>query len=247
MRKTYSSTTVFKGYVIKVSGENSSLSEKNPVFAPHIIEILAPGIYLTDFASDDEAKKVLEASGTDFIGKIKSSEKIIESIDFPTFYVSPKRETFTSEIERKNEDSILTSDEERKKHFDNLREKLKSMELTREEYECLLFRINRKIILDETQLKKESVKFAKLEASGMDFSGKVHIIEQAITDKSMIEITFLSPENSNGTIAVGMPISTERFDDDVKVTMKIDGMSVLQTYFISQANKVRRIYGSSFR
>lgn len=243
-KKSYSSISVFKGYVLRVSDENSTISEKNPIFSSHIVQVLAPKIYLMDFTSDEEARKLLEASGSDFTGKIQSFQQKTEVTDFPTFYADFERRF---ELEPESDDEILTSDEERKAHFDYLRAKLKSMELSREEYECLLFRINRKIILDESQLKKESVKFAKLEATGMDFSGKVHIIEQAVTDKSLIEITFLSPENPNGIIITGTPISTTKFDDDVQVTIKIDSSSILQTYSISQVSKVRRIYGSSFK
>ena len=80
----------------------------------------------------------------------------------------------------------------------------------------------------------------------MDFPGKVHLIEQAVTDKSSIEITFMSSESEDGIVAVGLPVATEKSDDDVTVTMKLDGTSVMKTYSISQASKVRRIYGSAF-
>ncbi|MBR4629931.1 MAG: hypothetical protein IKO57_05775 [Treponema sp.] len=249
--KNYSSATVYKGYILKVSSENTALSEKNPNLAKHIVEILAPGIYLLDVDSDDEAREILESNGTDFVGKIKTAETKAAVVSFPTpdiFVPQNSGGIFTEGEENGSE--IITSDEERKAHFDYLRGLLREMrdteKITQEEYECLLFRVNRKIVIDESQLKKESVKFAKLEASGMDFPGKVHLIEQAVTDKSSIEITFMSSESEDGIVAVGLPVATEKSDDDVTVTMKLDGTSVMKTYSISQASKVRRIYGSAF-
>jgi len=244
-KKVYSSISIYKGYVLKISEETNVLSEKNPVFASHILEILAPGIYLLDVSSDEEIKKILEENGNNTVGKIKSTKSKTESADFPSFYVDIKN---NFNIEEENyENQILTTEEERKAHFDYLREKLNSMNLTQEERECLLFRINRKIILDESQLKTESIKFAKIEATGIDFSGKVHIIEQAIIDKCYIELTFMTIENTEENIVVGIPLSTEKYDDDVTVKIKLNDKNVIKTYSISQACKVRRIYGSLFR
>lgn len=242
-KKTYSSTTIYYGYVLKVSGENIALSQKNPIFASHILEVLAENVYLLDVKNDEEAKKLLSDCGNDTVGKIKTNEKKNQSADFPTFYVEYENQNSISE----NDSVSLTTDEERKTHFDYLRAELDSMNLTQEERECLLFRVNRKIILDKSQLRAESVKFTKLEASGMDFSGKVHIIEQAILDKSTIEITLASQENFEGITTTGIPVSTQKYDDDVLVSVKIANSSVLQNFSISQANKIRRIYSSSFR
>lgn len=246
-KKSYSSVAVYKGYILKVASDNPALSEKNPNFAKHIVETLAPGIFLLDVSTDEEAKRILESSGKDFAAKIRSAEPKKASEDFPILRID----------DAENGDGgdgsgflVPTSDDERKAHFDKLRGALSSMkereELTQEEYECLLFRVNRKIVLDESQLKKESVKFAKLEATGMDFPGKVHIIEQAVADRSTIEITFMSSENPEGVLATGIPVSTEKSDDDVTVTMKMTGTSVMKTFSISQASKVRRVYSSAF-
>ena len=247
-KKSYSSVSIYKGYILKVSADSTALSEKNPNLARHIVEVLAPGIFLLDVESDEEAKSILESSGKDYVGKIRSAETKRAAEEFPAMRVEDRGELDGEDDA--GESGILTSDDERKAHFDKLRNALSSMkergELTQEEYECLLFRVNRKIVLDESQLKKESVKFAKLEATGMDFPGKVHIIEQAVTDRSMIEITFMSSENPNGVLATGIPVSTEKSDDDVSVTMKMNGTSVMKTFSISQASKVRRVYSSAF-
>ena len=240
-RNSFSSVSLFRGYVLRVSEEKIPLVTKNPALAPLIAETLAPGIFLINAESDAQAARLIAESGLDFIGKVRTAEKSDGAAEFPVFRARM--------IEGCGEKKCgnITSVEERKAHFDKMREILDSMDITKEERECLLFRINRKIVLDESQLKAESVKFAKIEAGGMDFTGKVHIIEQAVTDKCPIEITFASEESSGVESVSGIPSGTEKSDDDVRVSMRISGSDDIRTFSISQATKVRRIYDTAFR
>ena len=72
---TYSSATLYHGYVLKLNESNMSLAEKNRVLAPHIIARLAPGVLLLDFKDDMEASAVVLQSGLTFIGKVKTCSK----------------------------------------------------------------------------------------------------------------------------------------------------------------------------
>ena len=56
-----------------------------------------------------------------------------------------------------------------------------------EQKEGLSDRIDRRIVINAEQLRPTSVRFEKLEATGMDFSGKLHVIDSSIESDSMIE------------------------------------------------------------
>ncbi len=179
---SYGSAALYKGFVLKLSTENSFLAEKNPSFAKHIIEILAPGVYLLDFETDEETQNAVAEIGLDFIGTIKNNK---EQIQFLPFARLNSQSNFKAEkIEAKKLNSIV----QQKKFLDQLKKETEALEATSDQKDVLIDRIKRRTILRTEQLRPESVRFELTEATGMDFTGKIHILEAAIQQSKMIEI-----------------------------------------------------------
>ena len=122
-----------------------------------------------------------------------------------------------------------------------MRSALEKMTLTPEQKEGLLERIEHKIILSPVQLRASSVKFERIEAGGMDFSGKLHIIEGSISNNSMVELHF-----DNG-ILVGVPISVSKTEADANVLLEVMPEHEQKLLSIGQAKFVKRIRGSVLR
>lgn len=179
---SYGSAAIYKGYILKLSAENSFLAEKNPVFAKHIIEILAPGIYLLDFETDEETQNSIAQIGLDFAGTIKNSK---EPVLFLPFAKLNSESSFKAE---KTESKKLNSIALQKKFLDQLTKEAESLDATSDQKEGLIDRIKRRTVLRSEQLRPESVRFELTEASGMDFTGKIHILEAAIQQSKMIEV-----------------------------------------------------------
>lgn len=179
---SYGSAALYKGFVLKLSAENSFLAEKNPSFAKHIVEILAPGVYLLDFETDEETQNAVAEIGLDFIGTIKNNK---EQIQFLPFARLNSQSNFKAEkIETKKLNSIV----QQKKFLDQLKKETEALEATSDQKDGLIDRIKRRTILRTEQLRPESVRFELTEATGMDFTGKIHILEAAIQQSKMIEI-----------------------------------------------------------
>ena len=239
--RSYSSATIYKGYVLQVSSENAAMTENNPAIAPFIAQKLAHGIYLLSVESDEQATSIIERSGLDFIGKIKTPEKNYESVGFPEFELPQKTDRFDSDEQPKP-----TSDEERAAHFEAMRACLEKMNIPAEKKEGLAERIQHKIILSPAQLRADSVKYERFEAGGMDFSGKLHIIEDAIANNSMVELQF-----DDRTI-VGVPVSISKDGGNAFVFMRVgpervDDVSLVKEFAVAQAKFVKRIRGSVLR
>ncbi|MBQ4379563.1 MAG: helicase-associated domain-containing protein [Treponema sp.] len=234
--RSYSSATIYKGYILRVSTENAGITENNPAIKPFISETLAPGIYLLSVESDEQAASIITRSGLDFIGKIKSPEKNYESIGFPEFEVPQKNNRFDADEEAKP-----TSDEERAAHFEAMRAELEKLNLPQEKKEGLLERIQHKIILSPAQLRSDSVRFERIEAGGMDFSGKLHIVEGSISNNSMVELQF------DDRIIVGIPLSVTKTGTDATVLMEVMPEHDEKLLSIGQAKFVKRIRGSVLR
>ena len=248
--KSYSSSALYKGYVLQVAKENCVFAEKNPAIAPYIKKILAPGIYLLGVHSDEEAQAVIEKSGLDFIGSIKTADDAPHAAGFPSIR---KGKNQFDEEEKKAADSPFPrgTDKERAELFDSLTKSLSSMNLSVEQTDGLLSRIQRKIIISPSQLRGDSVRMERIEAGGMDFLGKVHIVEHAIVMNCMLELEYESEQKDASDSApvtlVGTPVSIERQTDDAIVCMLVEPEHEKKLYSIGKARMVKRIRGSLFR
>ena len=126
-----------------------------------------------------------------------------------------------------------------------LKNHLSTMELTKEQYEDLLNRINRKIVITKTQLRKETVKVEKIEAFGMDFSGKIHVIENAISSKSFIEISYEANNLPEGKqVILGTPISLSKDINDTYVEILVEPEKTQKTLSLASALSVKKIRGA---
>lgn len=237
-RRDYGAASLYSGFVLRASPDDAALSLRNPRFARHVVETIAPGVFLLDVEGEQEARRIVAAAGADYVGRLRTAARPREVAEFPPLLVRRPSAPEESLPEPPDEAGIAA-------HLERLRAALDSMTLSREERECLLFRINRRVVLSERQLRADSVKFSRLEASGMDFSGKVHIIEQSIDGKIPVEMTFPSPP-PNGIVVTGVPVSMEKSEDDVLVTVRPAGTNVMQTYSVSRATRVRQVYSSKF-
>jgi hypothetical protein len=74
------------------------------------------------------------------------------------------------------------------------REALADRSLSAPERQELAARIERRLVLTESQLSADSVRAEKLEARGLDYVGKASIARQAISTHSLLEVVWSSPE-----------------------------------------------------
>ena len=225
---SYSSATLYHGYVLTVNAENMILAQKNPVLSKHIIARLAEGVLLLDFKDDFEASAIIAHSGLNFIGKVKTCSKEIQA---PSLPLIRKTNLF---LNNTDECKIEKNEKETEKFLQSMKDKLDAMNLTSEQKEGLLSRINRRIIVNENQLQAATVHFDKTEASALDNSGKIYIIEKAIQEENLVEITV----DKNSLPQVGLPINLDKKNATVTIRKK-DGTEF--TIPISLAIKVKKV------
>ena len=267
--RSYSSASIFKGYVLKVDADNIVYAEKNPVIAPFIAETLAPGVYLLSVQSDEQAQRLIDRSGLDFIGKIKSARKEGASLGFPQLSLServkapeleddatgggrrPGVRDSSGKVDKADAPALrttLSSAEERSAHFDQMRAELDKLTMSPEQKDGLLHRIQNKIILNASQLRSDSVRLEKIEAGGMDYNGKVHVIEGAISSNSIIELEYDDPKQADGVLIVmGTPLALEKMETDTFVRLRLEPSKEEAVHSVGKARFLKRIRGSVLR
>jgi hypothetical protein len=236
--EAYTSVFLYKGYVLRAAPKYAAKIERLPALAGRIKQTFAEGIYLMDFADDAEAASVLAHCGFEQGGEIKTVQERIARADFSRIHDAPK-------IDVPQMPSAVSPNDEGGKIIDFLLQKLdellKRSEMTSEQYESLKDRIQRRIIIDESQLNFLSVKQEKREARGMDFLGKMLIIEQALVSRSLLEI------EDRGKKITGTPVNIEKQPGGAVATFAVEETKAYVRLSVSQLQSVKKLRESIFR
>lgn len=249
-QNSYSSAILYKGFVLKVNEKSERVIEKNPNIQPFIQLKLAPGVFLLNIPIEQDESEFIKLSGIEFMGNVKTPISSGETINYPL--IKNGTNYFNNDA-IKNNNVILTSEEiSNAEDFKNaLYEKLKTLELTKQQFEGLATRIKRNVILTEEQLKPETVRMEILEADGMNYAGKIHLLENAINDGDMIEIEI--PDEKNSSVInkiLGQPLMLMKQQNDSLVKISISNeeeTSSIRFYSVSRANHIKIIRTSIFK
>lgn len=242
----YTAATIYRGYLLHIKDGRDPA--RNPLLAPYILRQLESGLYLMNFADDQEAETVLKSSSF-FTGTVRTCRKP-ESL--PVFFPPGKTEVpplppayLSPEPAEKQEHTITGTPEAQQLFLNKMLDDLNHLNLEPYQTEGLETRINRRIILIPEQLRGTSVKQEILEAGGMDFVGKVHIAEHAVETGTRIELCFENKQHGQ-TIITGIPVAIEKTAGDALIYIENTTGSPTG-YSLMQASNVRRYKGAIFR
>jgi hypothetical protein len=244
--KSYSAVRLYKGYILQTAEEHTAKIELLPAMSRRLKHTIAPGVYLVDFSSDDEAASVLERCGLKHGGEIRTAEKPQTTHNFYRISEARKPNAASGESGPRNDSAPNAQKQaEAQKILDALFKQLDALnaqaEMTKEQYESLKERIARRIVIDAAQLKAESVRQEKNEARGMDFVGKLYIIEQAIASRAMVEI------EDGGKKMIAVPTHIEKQKGDAVVTAQVEETKTEQRFSVAQLQAVKKMRVSIFK
>ena len=239
--KSYSSARLFSGYVLKVTDSNIAIAENNPKIKKYIKEKLAEGIYLLDISIDSDIKTFIKDSGLDFLGKIQQAEPFLENLSFPKLFENPSVLISLEETLKSSNKKTLNVKESHQK-ITKLEELVKQKEISQQQKESLLYKISNRLILSENQLNSTSIRTEILEADGMDFAGKNHLIEVAIKEDDMMELTFPSGNSSGFFTIVGKPLKIVKQVGESIVEFQCEPSKEIENFLISKITHLKRIH-----
>lgn len=272
--KSYTSAMLFKGYILKVDEKTSRIIEKNPNVVPYIQQKLSDGIYLLNIPLDGNIDLFIETSGLEFMGNVKKPERKAESIDFPRLQkgrsmISGSVSVFGDfcdigdaggevdcevggefEIRKEKEEKLeklKELSEEGKKTKGEFQKILRSLGFSKQQEDVLSARIEKGVILSEEQLKAETVRLEILEADGMNYAGKVRLVENAISAGDSLEI--FMPADRSGSVMktfVGKPILISKNSGDCLLKFQTEPDGDIKLFSVSMANRIRLIKMSVF-
>ncbi|MDE5898037.1 MAG: hypothetical protein K2H09_02060 [Treponemataceae bacterium] len=247
---SYSAALLYQGYVLKVDEKNERILEKNPRLSQYVQAKLAPGIYFLNLRSDTDARAFMSSGGLDFTGAIKTAGQNEAPLPFPPLEPGT---SLLSEQEHpaRTKASGTPTDEERREKAERVKREfhtiLDSMEMAQQQRGSLSARIDRNIILSKEQLNPNTVRLEILEADGINYSAKVHLIENAISAGDLIELTVPADNDmEKSSTFLGKPLLLSKHSADTLVKMQLEPDEEVRFFSVSKANYVKRIKTSLF-
>ena len=233
---SYLSARIYHGYVLKVTDSNISFVENNPKIQRYIKEKLAEGIYLLNVPVTEKLTAFIQDSGLDFMGQIKNSSYKTEKIPFPLLRngnpVLLPQSTDPVQVSLAASRSILRQ----------LKDELKKMDLTKNQMENLEYKINNRMILSVEQLHKVSIRTEILEAGGLDYAGKLHLLSAAQKEGDLVELQ-LPSANGSGEIftVVGKVLGITKEIDNSIMRFSIEPGQDIQNFVVGQIAHIKRL------
>ncbi|WP_288906191.1 helicase-associated domain-containing protein, partial [uncultured Treponema sp.] len=244
---SYSSAILYKGYVLKVNEKSARVVENSPGIAPYIQAKLADGIYVMNIPLDDDAEKFIRSCGLDFMGTVRTPKRTDDVIDFPVLR-SGRNVLAGRFVTEEQMDCGAEKTEDGAKIKEGFYKKLDELELTEQQRECLAMRIERNVIVTEEQLKPETVRLEILEIDGMNYAGKLRLIENTIDSGDSIELTVPADNDpSRLLVYLGKPLMISKHTNDALVRMQLEPDNEIRFFSVSRANKVKIIRTSVFK
>jgi len=154
----------------------------------------------------------------------------------------------SNEGENKNADENSTvpaeNDDEANVLIESFHSVLKKMSVDKEKYDELAARIDRRLILCESQIQDATLRYEKLEARGMDYAGKALIAKQAISLQSLVEVTWTV--NKKQERIVGIPKTLEKTGSEAILVIREMDDEELVRIPLGKISLLRRIKRSIF-
>ncbi len=213
-QQEYRSIELLKGVVMVVDEERRYLFDHTPEMKRWIRRTLAPGVFLLDERERRFWEPVLKKSGIDPVPdlRIPTSHHDRQELE-----ILPPQEEFSdmaldayspmcmefsashAQADRSQTEEIRHEPEhtDPSRHFEECYTRLDELELPRDIHEQIAARIENRVIIHPSQVHPEAVRQEKTEAKGLDYLGKVRLIEQALTsDSELLEIIERSSDGS---------------------------------------------------
>ncbi len=190
--QNYSSVRMIAGITLILAKHWDRLVRHNPDFQTHILNDLGHGIYVMDPDSQTVWRELLKGMGISPLppvqtGSVQSSYDIFTRISPAAAHAQSsdlKPVDLRSDYPRHDQD-----DRKAEKVRNELMESLKHFELSSGKHKELSTRIEKKLILYPSQLENPIYTETGSEARGIDYAGKVRIIQQALqSGSSLLEL-----------------------------------------------------------
>ncbi|MEE8440856.1 MAG: helicase-associated domain-containing protein [Spirochaetia bacterium] len=186
----YESLRLYRGVVLQVQESRRHTVEHSPAIRRFIVQELAPGTYLVDESDVPALQEGLREAGVQLVPELPPADPagLAAWQDIGPSSATGERVARIARLISESVEQPAAPLDSSGGLQDELASALAERSLPAEQRRELAARIQHKLILSERQLKSGALKAEKTEAKGLDYSGKVRIIEQSLSTGGFLEV-----------------------------------------------------------
>ena len=260
--RRYNSAGLYNGMVLVLAQDLRYIAELEMVKS-FIERELAPGVYLLRGIEEDRLSEVLEKAGLETLARPQPSRTGQERTGGSGSALPPASPAFARMKSCSHFSNKTFGDQQSApapeppagaatppgafatQLIQELHAKLEAKPFTKEQKDELSARIDRRLILDESQLVAAAVRYEKLEARGLDYVGKVRLIEQALAQGALVELYWRGPKGEANR-AILRPQALEKSGTELMIRGASYPDGEVLTLPIGKISLLRRIKRSIF-
>jgi hypothetical protein len=186
----YESVRLYRGVVLQVQEGRRHAVEHSPAIRQLIVQELAPGTYLVDESDVPALQQGLQHAGVELVPELPPADPVgpVAWQDADPASTTGERVARIARLISESTDQSAANLQSSGRLQGELASALSGRSIPPEQRQELAARIQRKLILSDRQLKSGALKAEKTEAKGLDYSGKVRIIEQSLSSGGFLEV-----------------------------------------------------------
>ncbi|MFW5747705.1 MAG: hypothetical protein ACOCX6_02790, partial [bacterium] len=242
--KEYRSISLYRGIVLAADEERRHLIEHDPKIRRYIRQDLGPGLYLLCEAEREGWEAALLDAGVTPLPSVQDfSPRKPRLPSLSTLFPAEEDEPVLPKIPAARPPELTGGDS----LLDELIGQVEAMDISDEEREELEARVRKRLILFEEQLIPGVVRAGdKAEAKGVDFIGKVRLIEQTVQSKSDLLEVIVRGARGEPKRYLMKPKTIDRSGSELKLIGNILPGEKEMTLKIRKLSLVRRLKSSLY-
>lgn len=235
---------LYYGFVITVAEDKRKLFKQNAGLQDIIYKELADGVYLIKQMDLDSVRTMVKSAGLDVTFYTTGSTDRYTATGFSSI---ENRHSVLDNFDKKAKKQHTAQCKQEKNYSEHIRELqavVDTMPIDQYNKQSLKEKIAKKLIITKEQLYGAPADNEVREVSGLDFLGKIHLAETAITDNSRLEVS-IDGASGRRTIT-GIPITIEKTDHDAVLVMQGENAPYKEKISIAGIVKMRAFRSSLF-
>ena len=214
--KEYRTLRVQLGVVLRTEGTRRQIIETTGVLEPFILDNLGSGTWVLDPLEEEAWRTAMQEVGIDRIPPLKINLPPAGSISASSASAGYRNTVYPDKVNPTSLDSLSWTpppENNPESTFNELKKTIAAASLSQEANDAMEERLERRLILMPEQIRKGAYRFEVMSAKGLDYRGKLRLVEAALQGRDERLAVTIAVGNSVETVLV-YPERVEKEGDD---------------------------------
>lgn len=233
---------LYHGFVMVAAEEKRQLFKKNQQLQRMVARELADGVYLMKPVEFESIRTILHTAGLNATFYHTTAHTRYTAVPLAPL---TQHESFLNDLPAcTGEQQPFKQEREYREYIKVLETIADTLPMSRDEKQNIKEKIAKKLIIIPEQLAEVPPGTEVREAGGLDFLGKIHLAESAITAQQLLELTLDTAAGQR--VITGSPLTIEKAENDALLLIRETGKTAPEKISIARILKMRALQDSLF-